>query len=233
MKFRSALLAVLVSICFSGCSRPQPGPDKTIAGAVLGAGWGAGTGAVVGNQLTGSPVGEGAAIGAGFGLVSGAMSGYNFDELEAVQIEQERELTALKVQNAANSQQLAQIQGKLDRADLGATPGVIHVVYFDPDSTEIRAGAADNLDAIVQSLLSSASANQLEVVGHSDDAGTKEYNDKLAQARASRVAGYLGAKGFGMDRIEIKSFGAELPIATNSTPVGRQLNRRVDIRLVR
>ena len=50
------------------CSNPQPGPDKTIAGALLGAGWGAGAGAVVGNQV--STPGKGTAVGAGFGAAA-------------------------------------------------------------------------------------------------------------------------------------------------------------------
>ena len=58
----SALGACILSV---GCATPQPGPDKTIAGALLGAGWGAGAGAVVGNQIDAS--GGGIAVGAGLG----------------------------------------------------------------------------------------------------------------------------------------------------------------------
>ena len=57
--FRSLAAATLLTLvsCY-----PTPGPDKSVAGAVLGAGWGAGAGAVVGNQV--GHVGPGAAIGA-------------------------------------------------------------------------------------------------------------------------------------------------------------------------
>ena len=74
----SSLFYVFIAVLFiSGCSNPQPGPDKTAAGAVLGAGWGAGAGAVIGNQVNYG--GEGAAIGAGFGFVQGGLEGAGYD----------------------------------------------------------------------------------------------------------------------------------------------------------
>lgn len=209
------------------CSRPQPGPDKTVAGAVLGAGWGAGAGAVIGNQV--SYAGEGAAIGAGFGAISGGISGYAYDSFEQTQIEQEEMLASLKIQNQANARELEIIQHRLDRSigkNMGAT---FHQVYFDSDATSLKAGSVANLEVIAETIKSSPRAGSISVVGHSDDAGSPEYNSRLAEARARTVSAYLGERGISMDQIEVKSYGSTRPIASNSTPVGRQLNRRVDV----
>jgi len=209
------------------CSNPQPGPDKTIAGTLLGAGWGAGSGAVVGNQV--SAAGEGVAVGAGFGAVAGAMSGAGYDLAEGTQLEQGRELAALRVQNVANQRELERLQGRLDDV-IGMDPsGGVYQVFFDENATSLRAGAIANLEVIADSIKNSPRAYVINVVGHTDDAGTPETNSRLAEARARAVSAYLGARGISMDQIKVSSFGATRPIATNGNSVGRQLNRRVDI----
>ena len=110
----SFVLPLLLTLI--ACSSPSEGPDKTVGGAVLGAAWGAGSGAIIGNQLNHQRAGEGAGIGAAFGVVSGAAIGLTHDQFEDTQIEHQKQLDALAVQNAANRQELATIQGKLDYA---------------------------------------------------------------------------------------------------------------------
>ena len=103
-------LVVSLAAAAVGCSNPQPGPDKTAAGALLGAGWGAGAGAVIGHQV--SYAGEGAAIGAGFGAVAGALSGGGYDLAEGTQLDHERQLAALKVQNITNQREMERLQAR-------------------------------------------------------------------------------------------------------------------------
>ena len=222
---RTGLLLLLVT---SGCTTPTEGKDKSVAGAVLGAGWGAGAGAVVGHQLTDQPTGEGAAVGAGFGLVSGALSGLMYDSIEDDQIRQQRELTVLNLQNRTNAQRLAQLQGHLDRALIETTPG-IYQVYFDPDATHLRSGAINDLEVIAEQLKARTHGVRVHVRGHTDDNGNVQYNERLALARARAVASYLGARGVSLDDVVVESFGAERPVASNVTAMGRQLNRRVDV----
>lgn len=221
-------LFVLCSlVTLMACARPTSGPDKTAGGAVLGSAWGAGAGAVVGNQL--GHIGPGAAIGAGFGLVNGALAGYAYDSLEPSLIEQKARLASMQVQNDATAEQLVMLQAKLDRAvNEGAALGV-YQVFFDHDATNMRSGATANLEVIADSLRTSPSAYRINVIGHSDDGGTPDYNEKLAEARARSVASYLAARGISSDQIVLKSFGSSRPIASNSTETGRQLNRRVDV----
>ncbi len=226
MRYFLPLLISLLCLQVSACSNPQPGPDKSFGGMLLGAGWGAGAGAVVGNQI--SATGEGAAVGAGFGAVHGAMSGIGYDMQEGAMLDQERALASLKVQNMANRNQIAQLQATLDRTDPGALGGV-YQVFFDPDATSFRAGTVSNLEVIARSLQKSPYAHVVHVVGHADDSGSPDHNERLAEARARAVAGFLSAKGISSDQIQVKSFGAKRPIATNESDIGRQLNRRVDI----
>jgi outer membrane protein OmpA-like peptidoglycan-associated protein len=226
---RLSTISVLAVISALGCSNPQPGPDKTIAGTVLGAGWGAGAGAVIGNQV--DSTGKGVAVGAGFGAVAGALSGAGYDLSEGAQLRQDRELASLKIQNLANQRELQAVQNKLDQAVTGEAPTGVYQVFFDENATSLRAGAISNLEVIADSIKGSARAYVINVVGHSDDAGNAEYNEKLSESRARAVSAYLGSRGIAMDQIKVSSFGSTRPIATNSTQVGRQLNRRVDIYL--
>ena len=106
-------------------------------------------------------------------------------------------------------------------------------MFFDTDATNLKAGAVANLEVVAEGIKANPSTYVVNVVGHSDDSGTPSYNERLAEARARTVSAYLGERGVSMDRIVVKNFGATRPIASNSTPEGRQLNRRVDIYISR
>jgi outer membrane protein OmpA-like peptidoglycan-associated protein len=228
----SALVVAISAGALGACSRAQPGPDKTVAGAVLGAGWGAGAGAIVGNQVATSPA-RAIWTGAGFGTAAGGLMGMSQDQIEETQLEQEQALASLKIQNMANARQLENIQRELDSAFTSQTLAGVYQVFFDGDATSMRAGAVANLETIAETLRKSPAAAVINVVGHSDDDGTPEYNSRLAEARARSVSAYLASRGISSDQIKVRSFGSERPIASNETPVGRQLNRRVDIYISR
>ncbi len=221
------VLSAIFIITTVGCSVPNEGSDKTVISSTMGAGIGAGAGAIVGNQV--GNVGAGAGIGAAAGLLSGFSSGLMFDTVEKRMISQNRELDILRVQNDSNTHQLARLQSKLDQALSSDIFGGMYQVFFDVDVTELKVGSLANLDAIANSIKASPYAYKVNVLGHSDDAGNPEYNDRLAESRARSVAASLAAKGLAADQIEISSFGAKRPIASNITETGRQLNRRVDI----
>ena len=220
-------LLAFVAVLFTACSNPQPGPDKTVAGMVLGAGWGAGAGAIVGNQV--STPGEGVAVGAGVGAVSGALQGAGYDLAEGGILEEQRNLQAVQIQNQATARELQNVQAKLDRAMAADVAGGMYQVFFDSDATSLRSGAIANLEVIADSIRTSPYATSVNVVGHTDDSGSPEHNQRVAEARARTVASYLAARGISSDRIQVQSFGSTRPIASNSTDVGRQLNRRADV----
>lgn len=70
----------------------------------------------------------------------------------------------------------------------------------------------------------------IELIGHTDNVGSDEYNLQLSRKRAEAVAAYLVSKGISADRLSVKGFGSENPIADNDTEEGRSKNRRVDIK---
>jgi outer membrane protein OmpA-like peptidoglycan-associated protein len=229
--FMKAHLLLLALISVSACNNPQSGPDKSIGGSILGAGIGAGVGAVIGNQV--SFAGEGAAIGAGFGAVTGLVSGIAFDLTEGAILDQERALASLKLQNDANASELKNLQARLDKAVVSNIATGVHQVFFDLDVTSLKAGAIANLEVIAEQIKTNPHAPNIHVVGHSDDSGNPEYNARLAEARARTVSAYLASRGIASDHIQVSSFGSERPIASNSSDVGRQLNRRVDVYISR
>lgn len=215
---------------FLACSNPQPGPDKTVAGALLGAGWGAGAGAVVGNQV--STPGKGTAVGVGFGALAGLLMGMGYDLEEGVQLEQNRQLASLQIQAASNHNALLKLQGKLDSSLCTDPLGGVYTVFFDEDQTNLRLGAFSSLEAVAEALKKSPRFSRVRVSGHTDDTGRLDYNDRLAAGRADSVAAYLAHRGISLDQIKIESYSAKRPIATNRTAAGRQLNRRVEVSLI-
>jgi chemotaxis protein MotB len=77
----------------------------------------------------------------------------------------------------------------------------------------------------------------LRVNGHTDDRpiSTAEFpsNWELSSARASRVARHLIEKGVHPARIEVHGFAYHRPRAANENRLGRGVNRRVEISLLR
>ncbi|MCT4624873.1 MAG: OmpA family protein, partial [Schleiferiaceae bacterium] len=86
--------------------------------------------------------------------------------------------------------------------------------YFD----EVAAYLADNSDKVL-------------LTGHTDDEGSDEYNTELGMERAMAFKRSLVKRGVAEDRIIVESKGRSMPIASNDTEEGRQLNRRVELRL--
>jgi outer membrane protein OmpA-like peptidoglycan-associated protein len=186
---------------------------------------------VVGNQVNNS--GDGVAIGAGFGAVAGMLHGIGYDLQEGNQLQQNRQLASLQVQAVANQRHLEKLQANLDNS-MGSDPvGGVYQVYFDEDQTNMRMGAVASLETIAESIKATSFVRSVVVAGHTDDTGNTRYNEELAKARANSVSAYLASRGIPSVQIDVRSFGATKPIATNATAAGRQLNRRVELSIVR
>ncbi|ALC17009.1 OmpA family membrane protein [Desulfuromonas soudanensis] len=72
------------------------------------------------------------------------------------------------------------------------------------------------------------------VEGHTDSVGPAAFNLQLSLIRAEKVRRTLIERyGVSAERVEARGFGESLPQADNSTPEGRQKNRRVLVRLLR
>jgi OOP family OmpA-OmpF porin len=104
-------------------------------------------------------------------------------------------------------------------------------VNFDFDKSNLKPEGRSKLDDLANKI----KAMNLEVViaiGHADEIGTHEYNDKLSVRRAESVKAYLVSKGVEPNRIYTEGKGKRQPIASNKTREGRAKNRRVEIEVI-
>ncbi|MGH8461138.1 MAG: OmpA family protein [Stenotrophobium sp.] len=72
----------------------------------------------------------------------------------------------------------------------------------------------------------------VEVAGYTDSVGSVKYNEKLSQGRAQAVKDYLVKAGIPDSQMTVKGYGKANPIASNKTADGRELNRRVELRIL-
>jgi peptidoglycan-associated lipoprotein len=83
------------------------------------------------------------------------------------------------------------------------------------------------LDAFVDKLKTDNRNVYVEIQGHTDATGPKDYNYKLGEERAEAVRRYLNQHGVALNRIATISYGPDAPVAPNDNRDGRQANRRV------
>lgn len=101
-------------------------------------------------------------------------------------------------------------------------------IYFDVNKTTIKPESRPALADAAQ-ILKDNPTIRVEIQGHTDSQGSDEYNLRLSDGRANAVVNYL-VQNFGIDRNRLvaRGYGESMPVADNSTPDGRALNRRVE-----
>jgi peptidoglycan-associated lipoprotein len=102
------------------------------------------------------------------------------------------------------------------------------VVYFDFDSSDIRADFNSMLAAHGQYLSGNAGV-QLRLEGHADERGSREYNIGLGERRAQAVRRVLMLQGATADQLTTVSYGEERPAVFGSDEESYNLNRRVEL----
>jgi outer membrane protein OmpA-like peptidoglycan-associated protein len=70
---------------------------------------------------------------------------------------------------------------------------------------------------------------KFEIEGHTDSIGSEYFNQSLSEKRAATVRDYLVDAGVSINNVVARGFGKTRPIADNSSPTGRKLNRRVEM----
>jgi outer membrane protein OmpA-like peptidoglycan-associated protein len=105
-------------------------------------------------------------------------------------------------------------------------------IYFDTGKATIKPVSYPLLDDAAKTLNAHPEVKKIAIEGHTDSKGKPAANQKLSQARAESVRQYLIGKGVAADRLVAQGFGQDRPIADNKTVVGRETNRRVDIRIL-
>ena len=101
-------------------------------------------------------------------------------------------------------------------------------VTFATNSSNISADFYNVLNSVAL-VLNEFEKTYIDVIGHTDSTGADSYNQQLSEARASSVARYLESQQVLAARILSRGMGESSPIASNDTPEGRALNRRVEI----
>lgn len=207
------LFGMIGLFALNGCATSE---TKTGQGATYGAAGGAIAGAILGQAIGGDTEGTlvGAAAGAAVGAAAGAGVGHMMDKQEAEMRDALAESEAAAVRR----------EGELLAITLKGD------VTFDLDSDIVRPGLYNELDRIAQIMVKYPQTSIL-VEGHTDSTGSEVYNQQLSERRATSVKKLLVHRGVQDYRINIIGHGESLPIVTNKTPEGRQLNRRVEIRI--
>ncbi len=208
---RKSFILILVTLFTFACVTTDDDPNrKTKRGATIGAVAGAIAGAVIGNQSGNNRTG--AVVGAAAGAAIGAAVGRRMDKQE---------------------QELRQIEGvEVTRPSEGEIAvRLTSDILFDFNSAALRPSSQETLDDLAGNFRQYPD-NRLAIEGHTDSVGSDEYNQQLSERRAGSVADYLIDKGVSSSAITVYGYGELRPKSTNDTAEGRQLNRRVEIRIM-
>ncbi|MCY1666219.1 peptidoglycan-associated lipoprotein Pal [Rhizobium sp. SL86] len=127
---------------------------------------------------------------------------------------------ALALAGCANKKNMPNSAGELGLGAGAATPGssqdfTVNVgdrIFFDTDSSSIRADAQQTLDRQAQWLMRYPNY-AITVEGHADERGTREYNLALGARRAAATRDYLASRGVPANRMRTISYGKERPVA--------------------
>ncbi len=200
------IVAAVGALALAGCESGDMG-DRTRTGAA--------TGAILGGLFGATRDGDNkiakAAVGAAVGAAIGGAIGQQLDR------------------------QKAELEGgfRSDEIDVINTGSELIVrmpqdVLFATDSAAVRPDLRSDLNVLAGNLLRYPDST-IFVTGHTDNTGAAAYNQDLSQRRAQSVASVLIEGGVAPRRIIASGRGEDQPIASNLTPEGRALNRRVDI----
>jgi OOP family OmpA-OmpF porin len=128
------------------------------------------------------------------------------------------------VEPALKTPQAAQ----LEKAQPGDVVVILEGVNFEFDSARLRPDALVILDEAV-TVLNRRKDISVDVVGHTCNIGTEQYNQGLSERRAKSVYDYFVGKGIAADRLTTQGYGETRPAYRNATREGRAKNRRVEL----
>ena len=208
------VLLLAGALTLSGCIQPQ---NRTQQGAMIGTGIGAAAGAGLG-QAIGRDT-KATLIGAGIGALVGGMAGGSvgryMDQQEASMRQQLAGVESASIQREAN------ILAVTFQSD----------VFFDTNSAALKAGAYDEISRVAR-VLQQYPQTSIQVAGYTDSTGSESYNHQLSERRAMAVKNALSGQGVAVGRMRTVGYGESSPVADNSTPAGRQMNRRVKVTII-
>jgi len=116
--------------------------------------------------------------------------------------------------------------------DLNKMMVISNDILFDFNKSEIKPIYYKNLNNLTK-FLKLRNSIEISINGHTDNIGSNEYNNKLSLDRANSVKEFLIKNGISGSRLSVYGFGKTKPIAPNDTERGRQLNRRIEIFIIK
>ncbi len=111
-------------------------------------------------------------------------------------------------------------------------------VYYETNKHDLTAESKSVLDTTLIVLLNENPLIKIEIGAHTDDVGSKAYNEKLSQKRAEGVVKYLISQGIRSDRLVAFGYAFSKPVAPNKNPdgsdnpEGREKNRRTEFKVI-
>lgn len=210
-KMKKIISLFVLTGLIAGCTTVNPYTGQTQTAKST---WGTAIGATAGALIGSRNSSEGALIGALAGGAVGGGVGYYLD-VQAAELRAELVSTGVQVVESDDNIRLIM-------------PGNI---TFKTDSADINSSFYPVLNSVAR-VLNKYNNSTVLVSGHTDSTGSAEYNLNLSRERAASVAAYLQGQGVKESRFEVMGLGSSNPIASNDTPNGRSLNRRVEIKII-
>ncbi len=104
-------------------------------------------------------------------------------------------------------------------------------VLFDYNKPILRAVSFNQIQQVIKFMKQNPSV-KIELSAHTDNVGSPKSNILLSQDRAYAVSQYFIFAGIPVNRIVPKGYGETMPVSSNNTAEGRQLNRRVEFKIL-
>ena len=116
-------------------------------------------------------------------------------------------------------------------ASLKALPqaAASYIFYFTTGTSTLTESSARDLDTLVDGLRDRQPPIVLNIIGHTDATGSKDFNLKLSLERARAVGKVLIGSGISIDTLRIQSFGENDPLVPTADGVPEPKNRRVEV----
>ena len=108
---------------------------------------------------------------------------------------------------------------------------IVKNLHFATNKTRILSRSEQALNDLYMYLARNPQV-RIKIIGHTDNVGKDEANQKLSDGRANAVMNELIERGISADRLQAEGRGETQPIDTNDTEEGRQNNRRVEIEIL-
>lgn len=209
---RKGILTLMCAlVLLPGCGNTSKTAGGTLIGSGAGAVIGAGLGLLIGKDAKGAAIGAaiGTAVGAGTGAVIGKQMDKKAEELAALEnakvetVEDRNGLKAIKVTFASG-------------------------ILFPTNGVKLNSSSKAELKEFATQM-SDMKDTDITILGHTDNTGSAEVNERISAQRAAAVATYLQSCGIAADRLTQQGKSYNEPVASNETAEGRAQNRRVEI----